>query len=117
MQDDEDAGRSFIKHMQGNWEGLQVYANLIWAGLAQVPVSKPKAANFKRDLLPWVSRCKRCGQPVGANNCVDCEALYEAVCLQTATNLAKYRKWGFCCLELEGLPYRKPWQHMYEEGK
>lgn len=125
MTDEEDSGKSFLKHMRGkDSASLTSYANLIYAGMAKVPVPASRAAEFKADLLRYVSRCERCAQPVGSkvtilgheNDCVSCADLLEDVVLRAQANYALYKDHGFCCLSLEGLPYRRGWLEPMGEG-
>lgn len=115
---EDDAGKSFLKHMRGkDHASLVSYANLIYAGLAQIPVRKDKAAEFKLDLLPYVSKCEDCGQPVGSQAhysegvryCEACSELLEDVILRAQANYALYKDHGFCCLALEDMPPYRRW--------
>ena len=112
--DDEDSVKSFLKHMRGRDHGSLVsYANLIYSGMAQIPVPKGRVVEFKAALLRWVSKCGTCGQPVGSvvNDCRACEELLEDVVVRAQANYALYKDHGFCCMELEGLDYRnRPWK-------
>lgn len=111
---DEDAGKSFLKHMLGrDRASLTSYANLIYAGMAKIP-SHCKPEEFKLDLLPYVSKCDICDRPVGdhwipENNCSGCLELLEDVILRAQANYALHKDRGFCCLALEALPYRRGW--------
>lgn len=123
MQED-DGGRSFLEHMAkaGNDPvGLTNYANLMYAGLAKVPVGPKRVVQFMADLLPYVSRCNDCGEPMGnwlkpECECGDCGDLYANFCMATEEALQRHRNTGFCCLQYEGLPYRKPWQQAGREA-
>ena len=120
---EDDGGASFLKHMAkaGNDQAsLTNYANLIYARFAKVPVSKVKVAKFMADLLPHVSRCLDCDEPMGKGQdfrcaCEGCVNMYANFCIATVEALERHRNTRFVCLEYEGLPYRKPWQRVGRE--
>ena len=115
MFDTDDAGKSFLQHMKGkDHYSLVSYANLIYSGMAQIPVPKTRVEEFKLDLLPYVSKCELCGNPVPMRpsngcelSCTGCQDLLEDVILRAQANYALYKDHGFCCLALEGLEYRR----------
>lgn len=116
MIDEEDAGKSFLKHMQGkDTASLTSYANLIYARMAQIPVPKQRHDEFKLDLLPYVSKCERCGEPVGSKlsnglvGCIECHELLQDVVLRAQANYALYKDHEFCCLALSELPPYRRW--------
>ena len=106
MVDEESSVESFIKHMRDvegkvrNVAALRNYANLIHSGLAAIPGLVCRQERFKLALLPWVSRCLVCNEPVARelNGCDGCTALYVQVRTDTRAALARHRDDFFYCL-------------------
>ncbi len=112
----QDDGTSFIQYMVGNGAGLTVYANLIYAGLAKKPVKGAKLSKFMADLLPFVSRCALCEDPMQPEGvgCQGCRELHYELRLRTMKALDANRDRGFHCLEVCEDPHRRPRRYELE---